>query len=87
MRWNVVCLSPFTEQDGGRLTTVKATLGNADVTEEISYSGLRIVGSGSFGVVYQAKLGENGETVAIKKVLQDRRFKVCGCEVGWCGER
>ena len=64
-----------TQQDGGRLTTVKATLGNADVTEEISYSGLRIVGSGSFGVVYQAKLGENGETVAIKKVLQDRRFK------------
>lgn len=56
---------------------MKATLGNADVTEEISYSGLRIVGSGSFGVVYQAKLGENGETVAIKKVLQDRRFKVC----------
>ena len=83
MQWNVVFLSLLTEQDGGRLTTVKATLGNADVTEEISYSGLRIVGSGSFGVVYQAKLGENGETVAIKKVLQDRRFKVCECEVGW----
>uniref|UniRef100_A0A0V0ICN3 non-specific serine/threonine protein kinase n=1 Tax=Solanum chacoense TaxID=4108 RepID=A0A0V0ICN3_SOLCH len=35
----------------------------------------RVVGTGSFGIVFQAKCLENGETVAIKKVLQDRRYK------------
>jgi len=34
-----------------------------------------VIGNGSFGVVYQATVIETGETVAIKKVLQDRRFK------------
>jgi len=34
-----------------------------------------VIGTGSFGVVYQATVLETGETVAIKKVLQDRRFK------------
>jgi glycogen synthase kinase 3 beta len=34
-----------------------------------------VIGNGSFGVVYQAKLCETGEMVAIKKVLQDKRFK------------
>ena len=29
-----------------------------------------MIGNGSFGVVYQAKLCETGEMVAIKKVLQ-----------------
>jgi serine/threonine protein kinase len=35
----------------------------------------RVVGNGSFGVVFEARIVETGETVAIKKVLQDRRFK------------
>src|SRR6056300_1253544 len=35
----------------------------------------RVVGSGSFGVVFQAKVREKEETVAIKKVLQDDRFE------------
>lgn len=41
-----------------------------------------MIGSGSFGVVYQARLLEGNESVAIKKVLQDKRFKVWGraCE-------
>jgi len=34
-----------------------------------------VIGNDSFGVVYQATVIETGETVAIKKVLQDRRFK------------
>jgi len=35
-----------------------------------------IIGNGSFGVVYQATVQQqNGKEVAIKKVLQDKRFK------------
>lgn len=34
-----------------------------------------VVGNGSFGVVFEAKIVETGETVAIKKVLQDKRFR------------
>nr|AFK41443.1 unknown [Medicago truncatula] len=41
----------------------------------ISYMAERVVGTGSFGVVYQAKCVETGESVAIKKVLQDKRYK------------
>ncbi|CAK69016.1 unnamed protein product (macronuclear) [Paramecium tetraurelia] len=40
-----------------------------------TYTNLKVVGSGSFGVVYKAKVNETGEIVAIKKVLQDRRYK------------
>eukprot|EP00301_Raphidiophrys_heterophryoidea_P020353 c506_g1_i1.p1 GENE.c506_g1_i1~~c506_g1_i1.p1 ORF type:complete len:382 (+),score=56.22 c506_g1_i1:397-1542(+) len=41
----------------------------------ISYSAERVIGNGSFGVVFQATVVETGEVVAIKKVLQDKRFK------------
>mmetsp|Transcript_12832 Transcript_12832/g.40968 ORF Transcript_12832/g.40968 Transcript_12832/m.40968 type:complete len:417 (-) Transcript_12832:355-1605(-) len=41
----------------------------------ISYSAERIIDNGSFGIVFQARVVETGEIVAIKKVLQDRRFK------------
>lgn len=50
--------------------------GNIDGSEQnISYSAERIIGNGSFGVVFEAKVVETGEVVAIKKVLQDKRFK------------
>ncbi|KAH8268239.1 hypothetical protein KR026_002384 [Drosophila bipectinata] len=59
-----------------KITTVVAT--NAygpDVMSEISYTDSKVVGNGSFGVVFQAKMVPSNEPVAIKKVLQDRRFK------------
>ena len=34
-----------------------------------------MIGHGSFGAVFLAKIVETNETVAIKKVLQDKRFK------------
>jgi serine/threonine protein kinase len=46
-----------------------------DEEQNISYSAERIIGNGSFGVVFEAKVVETGEVVAIKKVLQDKRFK------------
>ena len=40
-----------------------------------TYNADRVVGNGSFGVVFQATVNENGEQVAIKKVYQDKRYK------------
>ncbi|CAN1236869.1 Shaggy-related protein kinase theta [Linum grandiflorum] len=48
---------------------------NGQPKQTISYMAERVVGTGSFGVVYQAKCLETGESVAIKKVLQDKRYK------------
>lgn len=39
------------------------------------YTTERVVGNGTFGVVFEAYCVENDEKVAIKKVLQDRRYK------------
>jgi glycogen synthase kinase 3 beta len=41
----------------------------------VSYVSDKVVGNGSFGVVFQASVMGTGEVVAIKKVLQDKRFK------------
>ncbi|OAY77993.1 Shaggy-related protein kinase delta, partial [Ananas comosus] len=43
--------------------------------QRITYIAEHVVGTGSFGVVFQAKCRETGEIVAIKKVLQDKRYK------------
>ncbi|KAJ6876559.1 shaggy-related protein kinase NtK-1-like [Populus alba x Populus x berolinensis] len=48
---------------------------NGQPKQTISYMAERVVGNGSFGVVFQAKCLETSETVAIKKVLQDKRYK------------
>lgn len=57
-------------------STNSSNSNNNNPTEQtISYSAERIIGNGSFGVVFQAAVVETGEVVAIKKVLQDKRFK------------
>ncbi|XP_072971478.1 shaggy-related protein kinase eta-like isoform X2 [Typha angustifolia] len=48
---------------------------NGEPKQTIHYMAERVVGTGSFGVVFQAKCLETRETVAIKKVLQDKRYK------------
>ncbi|XP_075083742.1 shaggy-related protein kinase epsilon-like isoform X1 [Nicotiana tabacum] len=55
------------------VTTLSGRNGRQKKT--LSYMAERVVGTGSFGVVFQAKCLETGESVAIKKVLQDRRYK------------
>lgn len=63
--------------DSGKVTTVVATPGQGpDRPQEVSYTDIKVIGNGSFGVVYQARLIDTQEMVAIKKVLQDKRFKV-----------
>jgi serine/threonine protein kinase len=53
----------------------KVLPGNTMKGNGVTYQVDRIVGHGSFGVVFQATTIGTGEVVAIKKVLQDKRFK------------
>lgn len=55
------------------VTTVAGS--NGQQKQVISYMAERVVGTGSFGIVFQARCIETGEMVAIKKVLQDKRYK------------
>lgn len=66
----------FSSKGDSRVTTVVATPGyGPDRQIEVQYSDTKVIGNGSFGVVYLAKLTDSNEFVAIKKVLQDKRFK------------
>jgi len=49
--------------------------GEAGRRASFTYNAERVLGSGSFGIVYQAQVVETGESVAIKKVFQDKRYK------------
>mmetsp|Transcript_24603 Transcript_24603/g.34382 ORF Transcript_24603/g.34382 Transcript_24603/m.34382 type:complete len:356 (+) Transcript_24603:141-1208(+) len=42
---------------------------------DLQFSSTKVVAKGSFGVVFKATLSSTGEQVAIKKVLQDPRYK------------
>lgn len=44
-------------------------------SDTISYDAQRMIGHGSFGAVFLAKVVNTDDVVAIKKVLQDKRFK------------
>eukprot|EP00063_Salmo_salar_P032012 XP_014006847.1 PREDICTED: glycogen synthase kinase-3 beta-like [Salmo salar] len=75
------------DKDGSKVTTVVATPGQGpDRPQEVSYTDTKVIGNGSFGVVYQAKLCDSGELIAIKKVLQDKRVKVRTCRDDYIGE-
>eukprot|EP00903_Cladosiphon_okamuranus_P007860 g7600.t1 len=60
---------------GGGRRGRTSTSNNPDQAGTVSYNAEHIIGNGSFGVVFQAVVVETGEVVAIKKVLQDKRFK------------
>lgn len=74
---NGVRLSSF-DNDPQRVVAVKASDGATGEEVEIKYTNCKVIGNGSFGVVFQARqLGvpKHLEDIAIKKVLQDKRFK------------
>ena len=74
-----------------KVVKVLASDGKTGEQREIAYTGCRVIGNGSFGVVFQARLvryapdgheipaseiTDESDSIAIKKVLQDKRFKV-----------
>uniref|UniRef100_A0A5B7A2P7 non-specific serine/threonine protein kinase n=2 Tax=Davidia involucrata TaxID=16924 RepID=A0A5B7A2P7_DAVIN len=61
--------------EAGQIIVTTVAGRNGQQKQKISYMAERVVGTGSFGVVFQAKCLETGEAVAIKKVLQDKRYK------------
>ena len=50
--------------------------GKTEEEVDIQYQSVKVVGNGSFGVVFQIRLVDSGRDAAIKRVLQDKRFKV-----------
>lgn len=61
-------------------TKVIASHGKTGAQMDLQYTDTKVIGNGSFGVVFAARLlhcPKEEEEIAIKKVLQDKRFKVC----------
>lgn len=56
-------------------STKSMTASDSKKGASFTYNAERVLGSGSFGIVYQAQVVETGESVAIKKVFQDKRYK------------
>ncbi|PUZ36146.1 hypothetical protein GQ55_9G015500 [Panicum hallii var. hallii] len=70
--------SDVTDNSSNEASHIKATTIHGHIglsKQSVTYIAEHVVGTGSFGVVYQAKCRETGEIVAIKKVLQDKRYK------------
>jgi hypothetical protein len=71
-----VCRACIADKISAEVVREKVQDGLTGETREIQYTQCKIVGNGSFGVVFQTKLSPSGEDAAIKRVLQDKRFKV-----------
>ncbi|CAD5174309.1 shaggy-related protein kinase kappa isoform X1 [Musa acuminata AAA Group] len=61
--------------EAGQIIAATVRGRNGQPKQAVSYIAEHVVGTGSFGVVFQAKCRETGEIMAIKKVLQDKRYK------------
>jgi len=57
---------------------VIASDGRTGEQKDVAYTNCKVIGNGSFGIVFQARMvnvPKDLEDIAIKKVLQDKRFK------------
>jgi len=64
--------------DPNKTIEVVASDGKTGEAKKIQYTNCKVIGNGSFGVVFAARLlnvPKEEEEIAIKKVLQDKRFK------------
>ena len=68
-------LLPRANSHGAEIIREKVQDGETGEYKDLAYTQCKIVGNGSFGVVFQTKLSPSGEDAAIKRVLQDKRFK------------
>jgi len=65
--------------DPNRIIEENVFEGKSEEEIKIQYQCVKVVGNGSFGVVFQVKIVEpqtSSRDAAIKRVLQDKRFKV-----------
>jgi len=53
----------------------EAVQAQQDTESQCTYNAERVIGNGTFGIVYSAHIVETDETVAIKKVFVDRRYR------------
>ncbi|KAI8991828.1 kinase-like domain-containing protein [Mycotypha africana] len=67
--------SPLPSNHISQCITVVAKDGRTGKDVRLDYIFEKVIGNGSFGVVCQVKLLHNGEKAAVKRVLQDKRFK------------
>ena len=69
--------------DPRKVVKVVASDGKTGEQKDLSYTNCKVIGNGSFGIVFQARLLDEpgNQDIAIKKVLQDKRFKVCLCSI------
>jgi hypothetical protein len=77
----VLIYQPGGLDDPSKVVKVVASDGKSGDQREFAYTNCKVIGNGSFGVVFQAKLVQGAapgtdDQIAIKKVLQDKRFKV-----------
>lgn len=71
-------LRPPAVDDPRKVVKVVASDGKTGDQKDLSYTNCKVIGNGSFGIVFQARLLDDPADgdIAIKKVLQDKRFKV-----------
>jgi len=69
-------MQKIADLDPNRIISERVFDGKTEQQTDIQYQSVKVVGNGSFGVVFQIRLVEQGEDAAIKRVLQDKRFKV-----------
>ncbi|KAI5954066.1 gsk3 [Candida margitis] len=63
------------QDTGNEVVTENVTNGHTGETQTIQYTQSQMVGHGSFGVVFQTQIMPSNEICAMKRVLQDKRFK------------
>lgn len=79
LKWFHGSFTSSAVDDPRKVVKVVAQDGRSGETRDLAYTNCKVIGNGSFGIVFQAKLLDEpspGSEIAIKKVLQDKRFKV-----------
>jgi len=74
--WMTSLILRVADLDPQRVISEHVFDGKTEEEVDINYQSVKVVGNGSFGVVFQIRLVESGKDAAIKRVLQDKRFKV-----------